>query len=77
MNIPSAAGHTRPSQMILGSALSSAACIAVVQPAKQGQRSDTSTLRRLGFAGPWTIPSEAQVSAGIVIIDKIAAENLA
>ena len=49
----------------------------MVQPAKHRQCNDTSTLRRLGFAGLWTIPSEAQVSAGIVLIDEIAAENLA
>ncbi len=63
--------------MILGSVLSSAACVAMVQPAKHRQRIDTSTFRRLGFAGLWTFPSEAQMSARIVIISEISAENFA
>ncbi len=49
----------------------------MVQPAKHRQRNDASTLRRLGFAGLRAISSETQVSAGIVIIDEIAPENLA
>ena len=39
-----------------GSPSGSAACAAVVQPAKHRQRNDTSTFRRLGFAVLWTIP---------------------
>lgn len=49
----------------------------MVQPAKHRQRNDTSTFRGFGFAVLWTITSETQVSAGIVIICEIAAENFA
>ncbi len=61
----------------MGSALSSAACVAMVQSAKHRQRNDTSTFRGFGFAVFWTITSETQVSAGVVIISQIAAENFA